>query len=84
MTIRDEQRALVLLEALYDLARADIHADRATLAEWSGLDRTEVDVLLRALDAQQLARTEPCRLTMAGLVLAVSRCGSRKVAKDAA
>lgn len=84
MKTNDEQRALLLLETLYELARGDVPADLPALTEWSGLDPETVRALLGRLDAQQLVCAETCRLTMQGLVLAVSLCGSRKVAKDAA
>ena len=84
MEQREEQRALLLLETLYELARGDVPACASTLAEWSGVDEPEVLTLLERLDAQELVDASACRLTMRGLVLAVSLAGSRKVARDAA
>ena len=84
MKSNEEQRALGLLETLYELARGDIHATPEILADWTGLEPADVSTLLDRLDAQALVDRNTCRLTMTGLVLAVSRAGSRKVAKHAA
>ncbi|MEM9728620.1 MAG: hypothetical protein AAF997_08550 [Myxococcota bacterium] len=80
----DEQRALLLLEILYELGRGDVPATPATLAEWTDLPEAAVRDLMPRLDAQGLVDLGTCRLTMQGLVLAVTLAGSRKVAKDAA
>ncbi|MEM7434923.1 MAG: hypothetical protein AAF436_07210 [Myxococcota bacterium] len=80
----EEETGLRLLETLYELARGDIAASPKVLTEWVGGDERELRVLLTRLDAQGLVDAETCRLTMRGLVLAVSMAGSRKVARDAA
>jgi len=79
-----QQRALRVLGALYEMARADIHATPEAVAEWLGMPDDRVGDLLERLDAQGLIDREPCRLTMTGLVLAVSWEGSQKIARHAA
>jgi Mn-dependent DtxR family transcriptional regulator len=84
MKHEDEQLALCLLEALYDLARANIPATPEMLAEWMEAPESKVQGLLTRLDAQALVDAPHCRLTMQGLVLALSIAGTRKLAKHAA
>ena len=84
MKLEDEQLALCLLETLYDLARADIPATPEGLAEWLKAPESQVQDLLTRLDAQTLVDASHCRLTMQGLVLALSIAGTTKFAKHAA
>ncbi|MEM7138799.1 MAG: hypothetical protein AAF500_19640 [Myxococcota bacterium] len=80
----EEETGLRVLETLYELARGDIAASPTILSEWVGGDERALHDLLARLDAQGLVDADTCRLTMRGLVLAVSLAGSRKVARDAA
>ena len=80
----DEKLALQLLAILYELARADIQASTDVLATWLDVPETRVQVLLPALDAQGLVDGPRCRLTMQGLVLAVSLHGAQKLANHSA
>ena len=84
MKQEDEQLGLSLLETLYELARADIPATLDVLAEWLDTPEPQLRGLLTRLDAQGLVDAERCRLTMKGLVLALTTAGSRKLAKHAA
>ena len=84
MKHQDEQLALCLLETLYELARADIPATAEMLAEWLETPESQVQDLLTRLDAQALVDGPHCRLTMQGLVLALSIAGTTKLAKHAA
>ncbi len=84
MKQEDEQLGLSLLETLYELARADIPATLDVLAEWLDAPEPQVQDLLTRLDAQGLVDAPHCRLTMQGLVLALTTAGSRKLAKHAA
>jgi Mn-dependent DtxR family transcriptional regulator len=80
----DEKLALQLLATLYELARADIEASSDVLATWLDVPETRVQALLPALDAQGLVDGPRCRLTMRGLVLAVSLHGAQKLANQSA
>lgn len=80
----EEQLGLSLLETLYELARADIPATYEVLTEWLGAPRPQLQDLLTRLEAQGLADAQRCRLTMRGLVLAVTLAGTAKLAKQAA
>lgn len=82
MTIHDETLAWRMLETLYELGRADLDATPALLAEWVNAAEDDVLRVLRRLDAQGLVDAERCRLTMKGLVLAVSLHGAQKLARQ--
>jgi Mn-dependent DtxR family transcriptional regulator len=69
-----------LLETLYDVGRADLQPTPAILATWLDVPETHVQELLLRLDAQGLVDGPRCRLTMQGLVLAVSLHGAQKLA----
>jgi len=69
-----------LLETLYEAGRADIQATPEVLATWLNVPQTHVQELLLGLDAQSLVDGPRCRLTMQGLVLAVSLHGAQKLA----
>ena len=73
-----------LLETLYELGRADIAATPDVLATWLGVPPPCVQDLLRRLDAEGLVDKTRCRLSMAGLVLAVSMDGAQKLARQLA
>ena len=82
MTIDDETIAWRMLQSLYELGRADFDATPSLLAKWA--DTAEVDVVsvLLRLDAQGLVDASRCRLTMKGLVLAVSMDGAQKLSRQ--
>jgi Mn-dependent DtxR family transcriptional regulator len=82
MQIDDEKFAWRLLETLYELGRADIGATPPVLATWVEAPETDVQHMLRRLDAQGLVDSERCRLSMKGLVLAVSMHGACKLARQ--
>ncbi|MGB5810344.1 MAG: hypothetical protein WBG86_07435 [Polyangiales bacterium] len=84
MNDEHEQRALSLLETLYDLGRADIPATVSTLGEWLDTDEALITDLLARLESQHLVDAARCRLTMQGLVVAATHAGSGKLAKHAA
>jgi Mn-dependent DtxR family transcriptional regulator len=73
-----------LLETLYELGRADIQATPEVLATWLDVPETHVQELLARLDAQGLVDGPRCRLSMQGLVLAVSLHGAQKLATQSA
>ena len=77
----NEKLALCLLATLYELGRGDIEADPETLADWLDVPRTRVQELLTRLDSQGLVDAERCRLSMQGLVLAVSMHGAQKLSR---
>ncbi len=79
-----EKLAWLLLETLYELARADIAASPAVLADWLDVPEPRVQQLLRRLDAQDLVDAGRCRLSMRGLVLAVSMHGAQKLSRQSA
>jgi Mn-dependent DtxR family transcriptional regulator len=68
-----------LLETLYEVGRADIQATPEVLATWLDVRETRVQQLLARLDAQGLVDGARCRLSMQGLVLAVSLHGAQKL-----
>jgi len=82
MKTDDEILAWRLLETLYELGRADLDATPALLAEWVDVDEAEVARMLPLLDAQGWVDAERCRLSMKGLVLAVSMHGAQKLARQ--
>ncbi len=82
MTKNDEKLAWQLLLRLYEVGRADIAATPEVLATWLDVPETRVQELLRRLDAQGLVDETRCRLSMQGLVLAVSMDGAQKLARQ--
>ncbi|MDH3729072.1 MAG: hypothetical protein OER77_16195 [Myxococcales bacterium] len=80
----DEQLGLAVLQVLYDFARADIPATPEALADWLDTPKPQLGDLLTRLDAQGLIDANRTRLTMKGLVLALSMAGTTKQAKRAA
>jgi Mn-dependent DtxR family transcriptional regulator len=80
----DEKLAWRLLETMYQMARADVAATPQTLGTWLDVPGARVQELLRRLDAQGLVDRTRCRLTMPGLVLAVSMDGACKLARHLA
>jgi Mn-dependent DtxR family transcriptional regulator len=80
MQNNEEKLGWGLLEALYDVGRADTQPTPAILATWLDVPETHVQELLLRLDAQGLVDGPRCRLTMQGLVLAVSIHGAQKLA----
>jgi Mn-dependent DtxR family transcriptional regulator len=81
MKNEEEKHALCLLATLYELGRGDIDASPETLADWLDVPASRVQELLARLDAQGLVDSARCRLSMQGLVLAVSMHGAQKLAK---
>lgn len=82
MANQDEKLGWRLLETLYELGRADNEADADVLATWLDVPKPRVQELLRRLDAQGLVDAERCRLSMQGLVLAVSMHGAQKLSRQ--
>jgi Mn-dependent DtxR family transcriptional regulator len=82
MPNHDEKLGWRLLETLYELGRADIQASPAVLATWLDVPETRVQELLQGLDAQGLVDQARCRLSMQGLVLAVSMHGAQKLSRQ--
>jgi Mn-dependent DtxR family transcriptional regulator len=78
----EEKLAWRLLQTLYELGRADIEANPELLADWLDVPVAHVQELLRRLDAQGLVDEARCRLSMRGLVLAVSMHGAQKLTKQ--
>jgi Mn-dependent DtxR family transcriptional regulator len=76
----EEKLGWRLLETLYEVGRADIQATPGILATWLDVPETDVQELLLRLDTQRLVDGPRCRLTMQGLVLAVSLHGAQKLA----
>ncbi|MGD8317981.1 MAG: hypothetical protein PVH76_09535 [Myxococcales bacterium] len=76
----DEKLAWQLLEAMYQMGRADLSATPEALGTWLDVPGARVQELLIRLDAQELVDQTRCRLTMQGLVLAVSMDGASKLA----
>lgn len=64
-----ESKALLVL---YNLARHDLHADLALVAEHLGVSCVAADEILSVLERAGLVDADRVRLTMSGLVLAVS------------
>jgi len=79
MENNDEKLGWRLLETLYEMARADVPATPALLANWLEVPQARVRELLPRLDAQGLVDAKRCRLSMQGLVLAVSMHGAQKL-----
>ena len=79
MENNNEKLGLRLLETLYEVGRADIQATPEVLATWLRVPETRVRELLARLDAQGLVDGARCRLSMQGLVLAVSIHGAQKL-----
>lgn len=82
MANQDEKLGWRLLETLYELGRADIDANPEVLATWLDVPETHVQELLTRLDAQGLVDGTRCRLSMQGLVLAVSMHGAQKLSRQ--
>jgi Mn-dependent DtxR family transcriptional regulator len=82
MENNDEKLAWRLLETLFEVGRADIQATPEVLASWLGVPETHVQELLARLDAQGLVDAARCRLSMQGLVLAVSMHGAQKLSRQ--
>ena len=80
----DEKLAWRLLETMYEMGRADLGATPDTLGTWLDVRGARVQALLSRLDAQGLVDAKRCRLTMRGLVLAVSMDGACKLARHLA
>jgi len=80
----DEKLAWRLLETMYGMGRADLDITPRTLGTWLDVPGARVQALLTRLDAQGLVDAERCRLTMPGLVLAVSMDGACKLARHLA
>ncbi len=78
----EEKLAWRLLETLYELGRADIAATPDLLTDWLDVPVARVQELMRRLDAQGLVDLDRCRLSMRGLVLAVSMHGAQKLARQ--
>ncbi|MGB5191981.1 MAG: hypothetical protein WBN70_03300 [Polyangiales bacterium] len=77
-----EKIAWRLLETLYELGRADIAATPEVLTTWLDVPQPLVQELLTRLDAQGLLDADRCRLSMRGLVLAVSMHGAQKLSRQ--
>jgi Mn-dependent DtxR family transcriptional regulator len=75
----EEKLGLRLLETLYEVGRADIQATPELLATWLDVQVRRIHELLTRLDAQGLVDGARCRLSMQGLVLAVSLHGAQKL-----
>jgi Mn-dependent DtxR family transcriptional regulator len=75
----DEKLGWRLLETLYEMGRADVPASPEALATWLDVPETRIQELLPRLDAQGLIDAKRCRLSMRGLVLAVSMHGAQKL-----
>jgi Mn-dependent DtxR family transcriptional regulator len=82
MENHEEKQAWRLLETLYELGRADIDASPEVLSDWLDVPETHVQALLARLDGQGLVDSERCRLSMQGLVLAVSMHGAQKLSRQ--
>ncbi len=82
MANHEEKLAWRLLETLYELGRADLEATPEVLATWLDVPETRVQRLLQRLEAQGLVDEARCRLTMEGLVLAVSMHGAQKLSRQ--
>jgi Mn-dependent DtxR family transcriptional regulator len=67
-----------VLRTLFDLARADRPADLALVAASVGLSCARADEVLEELEQEGLVDGERVRLTMAGLVVAVSAVRGRR------
>jgi len=67
-----------VLRILFEMASEDRHADLVLIADELRLSCAEVDMLLADLEGAGLVDAERVRLTMTGLVLAVSKKGQRR------
>ena len=79
MENNEEKLGWRLLETLYEAGRADTHPTPKLLSTWVDVPETRVQELLTRLDAQGLVDASRCRLSMQGLVLAVSLHGAQKL-----
>jgi Mn-dependent DtxR family transcriptional regulator len=79
-----EKLAWRLLETLYALGRADIAASPEVLTAWLDVPESLVQELLSRLDTQGLVDERRCRLSMRGLVLALSMHGAQKLSRQSA
>jgi Mn-dependent DtxR family transcriptional regulator len=79
-----EKLAWRLLETLYELGRADIAASPEVLTAWLDVPESLVQELLSRLDTQGLVDERRCRLSMRGLVLALSMHGAQKLSRQSA
>ena len=79
MENNEEKLGWRLLETRYEVGRADIQATPEVLATWLEVPESHVQELLARLDAQGLVDGARCRLSMQGLVLAVSLHGAQKL-----
>ena len=84
MENNDEKLAWRVLETLFEVARADIPATCEVLATWLDVPEARVREVLVRLDAQRLVDAARCRLSMEGLVLAVSMHGAQKLSRQSA
>ena len=82
MENNDEKLAWRLLETLFEVGRADIQSTPEVLASWLDVPETHVQELLARLGAQGLVDVACCRLSMQGLVLAVSMHGAQKLSRQ--
>lgn len=69
---------LEVLGTLFDLARDDRAADLAIVADAVGLSCVEADGVLAELERAGLVDGDRVRLTMSGLVIAVSAARGRR------
>jgi Mn-dependent DtxR family transcriptional regulator len=79
MQNNEEKLAWRVLETLFEFGRADVPASPRALSSCLGVPETHVQEMLARLDAQGLVDRERCRLSMKGLVLAVSMHGAQKL-----
>ncbi len=77
----DEKLAWEMLEALYEMGRADLDPTPQSLADWLHVPGARVQEVMSRLGAQGLVDADRCRLTMQGLVLAVSIDGAHKLSR---
>ena len=75
----EEKLGLRLLATLSEVGRADIHATPEVLTSWLDVPEHRVRELLARLHAQGLVDRARCRLSVQGLVLAVSLHGAQKL-----
>jgi Mn-dependent DtxR family transcriptional regulator len=68
---RRQQHAVRVLRLLYLLAREDVPADRAIVAQQLGLGDDDVETALADLERAGLADATRARLTLEGLTLAL-------------
>lgn len=86
MTNRKTSRteAITLLTTLHDMGRQNLRADAGTIARRLGWGIGRVFRVLGHLDERRVADRERCRLTMAGLALAVALKAEQRDATRAA